>query len=150
MEAGQLVLIRDNAESEWELSIFGRTLPSGAVCLHGKRAKYCIPYKDNEYLLGIGAFPMDQSANEYDQEHRSWLEHSGLKVGGICRVEVHPAPRIPCWGGRWHKHMDDFVGCLGEVLDTGENEPAMGVMLQFGHARFRFPYYCLTVVKPRK
>ena len=54
------VLVRDNDGEFWEINIFGRYVESDPVfpyvCIN-ERYKQCIPYEDNESLLGTTTSP---------------------------------------------------------------------------------------------
>ncbi len=72
MKTGDLVLVRTNPYSRWELSIYAYTLPVSPMndciryrCINGVEWMECIPYKGNESLLGTrGTCASDFSAGQ--------------------------------------------------------------------------------------
>lgn len=51
------VLVRDSEDREWRISLFGYKDNSYYYCINGYSWKQCIPYKDNEHLLGTKDSP---------------------------------------------------------------------------------------------
>lgn len=51
------VLVRDSEDREWQISLFGYKDNSYYYCINGYSWKQCIPYKDNEHLLGTKNSP---------------------------------------------------------------------------------------------
>lgn len=84
IKTGDMVLVRNNDEHIWIISIFGYIFDNNRFysCINGDCFKQCIPLKGNEHLCGTN--------NEYEESYIpkfgdmvEGITHTNEKVSGI-------------------------------------------------------------------
>lgn len=109
MQTGDLVLVRDHDNSEWNLSIYayedeaaGQSGLNRFKTINGTTWRYCIPYNGNENLLGTRGIEADFKSgqpvfvrNSEDEEWkiRYWL-HSVEGIRHCTTKQLVSAERI--------------------------------------------------------